>query len=1026
MYSFINSQARKQGILFIPEVPPGERTTTQARMISALCNIFTTNTDDNLRVAAIQEKLPGFNPDQDYAGQGVFYIHCPVGTPDNYPTLAAIHRIGRTVQSVPSRSAAPSDSRITTLSYIASLCETMREVGAWSVFNQDVVTAFIGSLFTPNGSRMQTSSNSTYTEYDEANVMQFFAAIVEATRGAATDFVPKRVMLRKSSLLAQAWRCEVVLSVMQNFNWQHLSFASTHALDVICASAKAVYEYTKLRGVRPDQPDHTIPMLGRNEAVQDAFRKYNNRICEALEQDESGNMDHAGPAFVMPDGFKVNVKMAYLIVKKIVRRRQELIDQGNHNSPCDGHFWMNNTASLPILKGNGNSKHIQLLAMLMDASAVVVNFAPVAIKSNMGTGWSIDYGDQHDDVSSNNTIYASIKTCMSCGAMSSGHRGEPNMYTNGDKMPGHETIINADTLKNKHACENCVGSVVFYVIDKNEWVGRQEFSQIETVVNRGPERVAARSFRISKDMGKALVPFYKSCKTCGSAAFNSSDIEKVDEKYRGLMTALSNGVMSDSPLGVACSTSIGRSAERGLTYRMNTRVGIWDSGVEMQVCHRCSNIGALYTDPKTGKLYSNIDSSPSAPDYGYKVPDPEGRWLQRCVGIEFETGPGSSNAKDKDAFLNERCSDGIHVWNIHGDGSLMGGACEITTPPVGGKAIPMAVDAMFALAKKAGFMIENRQAGMHVHTDITDLFEVMLPVRMKYGQGDKEAGKVYAKFANYMGTFGDAVSQISRQFVSSFRRHNQYCSGGFGIRSWSVSGSDPLATYQSKVGNGRQAMCLHMHNGYSKRTKVTYTFENRIWPSSNSKDYTLARTELTQRAVDIFCTLAIAFLKGEEGSEKSIKDWTNALIEVAPFVSMTDSGLYAPAFTVGIPDKVATLLSLSPQAVDALKKLHKRFFWITYYAHERGLSMDSAEIIEMRRQSLAQAGGQGNFSGIGRANEVAGIMLQKQIASTTRVMPLQDPSSLVMMDTIMSSGYCEPFATDESDLVSSALVQVKH
>ncbi len=1024
-----DSNGNNKGSLALAETPIGSRRavsrTIQDKIASVTSGVMNGNYE---RLISL---FPGVSIEHGCivpGSENMLYFQPRVSSED-YGTLCALNKILKFFAHIPARH---NQGDMSQADFLDKLSRLIERIGGWGIIDPSLIEFL-------RANTLSTGQQGHDQEYNDANRFRAMQIVQTQILNRMNEMPMTRKVIRRANVLARAWAAEACLAIFNNINASRLSAYSQQSFDIMTVAALAIKDYAHVRGSRLDNNERSTPALSQSDAVQRSFAAFNDRIRSIARQlihariNSTGAIDYSegGPAFEF-NGYRINVVMAYIIMDRVILRYQHNKAHGNTHAHMDGNFWPNDDRTLPIIMGSWNKKHEQTCILVQECARLIAKFHP--IPNTNGDGWTVDLGASHDDVSVNAGVNADIRVCTGCNAI--GRAQEGTLFAHGDTYMGGR--INYPSRPNACYCENCVPNRFVRVFDTGDWESRSETAQIEFVLHRstGERTSNARVGLSSMGFYRALERLSETCATCGSRVYDSAKMSAYidnegNAERQALIRSMANGIPLNSDLGGRIYLSAGRSpSSENYNMRLNYKAEVHDSGNPTVVCPRCCNLNALYQDPNTGLYYSSIDNSPMAPEYGYKVPDPSGRFSSRCLGIEFETGPGSSNVNGKDEFLNERCSDPYHVWNIHSDGSLMGGACEITTPPVAGLAIVKAVDAMFELAKKYGFSIENRQAGMHIHCDTTDLFEAMMPYRNEWLKNRESTNTIYHRFCKAYGKFGDALAQISRQFVSAYRRHNQYCSGGFGIRSWSVPSGDPMSAHESTVGGGRQAVCVHMHNGYSKRSKVTYTLENRIWPSSNSKEYTLARAELTQRSVDRFIELAMPFLqqRGDERAEayRALMEYVDAMSSVAPFTR----DRLPLAQIVRIPDLVCDLIGMSSEGKAALIKLHRRFFYISYYAHEHGLTMNSPEIIAMRDESLHNSGAsEAVFSSLLCAEEVAGIMAQKgfgNIRNQVSRTPLATPDAIVMMDTTMSSTAHQPIVTDQSDLCGDAPLSRTH
>lgn len=589
-----------------------------------------------------------------------------------------------------------------------------------------------------------------------------------------------------------------------------------------------------------------------------------------------------------------------------------------------------------------NRRELQdFITKMVDASTVWLEaFPPMAFGLDGDTSFQVDTSTlpRTPVLTGNITYNASIRQCGNCGTRLTSSNNVVAGATLLDGLPPVDQGL-VDEIGGG-VCRSCFEARVRYAIDTQVWT--------TTCIDPMPVTLRTPGSPSLRHTGNMFLMRPVSdrvrCLRCGGTIYSDASlVGSVYDPANRERVIRELVLLGEAPEG---------SLEQGAALQAPRAIEVYSGAGCTTGCHLCLNPASLYQGAD-GRLYASIEESPYSAAYGYTTEDPSGRFLPRLLGIEFETGIGSARRSSQlSDELNAACSDGLHVWHIHGDGSLMEGACEIVTPPVGGGVIPLAVSAMYAVARKYHFNIENIRAGMHMHTDISDFFEVILPLRREF-QGLRDEGRVasdHPKFSLYMsitkafGEFADYIATVSRAFVSLNRRSNQYCGGGFGVRSWSPRdnfNSDPLfASYHNSEG-GRQAVCIHHHPGYARRKKHTYTLENRLWPSTNRPDYVLARAELSQRMVDTLVKAAIASF--EAGSPDPIRELVNR------FYAIKHATLPQ---RMSFIDNLAGLFGLSAATVATLREIHKRFWWVSYHAHENGLALNSPEIMALVQKSL--------------------------------------------------------------------------
>jgi hypothetical protein len=119
------------------------------------------------------------------------------------------------------------------------------------------------------------------------------------------------------------------------------------------------------------------------------------------------------------------------------------------------------------------------------------------------------------------------------------------------------------------------------------------------------------------------------------------------------------------------------------------------------------------------------------------------------------------------------------------------------------------------------------------------------------------------------------------------------------------------------------------------------------------------------------------------------------------------------------------LFGLSDETKAALDAIHRRYFYISYYAHEHNLSMGSPEITNLVKESLRSVGINDRTVDDPMAyTELAGILAAKGLSSPTVPDTLRVLHHTMNMDTTIASLACDPMATDASDLSSAAPLSI--
>lgn len=360
-----------------------------------------------------------------------------------------------------------------------------------------------------------------------------------------------------------------------------------------------------------------------------------------------------------------------------------------------------------------------------------------------------------------------------------------------------------------------------------------------------------------------------------------------------------------------------------------------------------------------GVYYANIDASPNAPSIYLSHDQRSERFLDRAVGIEFETGSGfrNSNTHKGEQFMEMMTSRGVSTqfasWAIKTDGSLCSGAVEIVSPPMKGHAIGEGIKAYYEVAKELRFAVENYAAGGHIHVESTDLFGVIQAAHSMCG-----GTNFNRETARILGFGMSAMLGTAREFVSRRRRNHHYCSGNPGVRYTSplldqIGISDGNAHFRDGIAlagggdqNGRHGMEIqHRHSvqgggsmGGTVRNARNYTLEFRIWPSSSSPMRVMARAELSQKLVEWFYQIIRPSFQevatsGQTFSADDVSRMMSKIRELSdllPGAAGRISGIERVRRRKVLVDRITTLLGLSDECSKVLRSIHMQFFSPTY------------------------------------------------------------------------------------------------
>lgn len=315
---------------------------------------------------------------------------------------------------------------------------------------------------------------------------------------------------------------------------------------------------------------------------------------------------------------------------------------------------------------------------------------------------------------------------------------------------------------------------------------------------------------------------------------------------------------------------------------------------------------------------------------------------KRTVGIEFET---QENAKQY-PFTNE-LKDKLKRWGIHSDGSLPDDALEFVSNPISGHIILNEVIDFYELCDKYGVQIQGDSAGMHVHVNAHELFDI-IGKHQGMTWGNATANEIRtrlniqgsliintSKRTNEYGTtiythyytrandnfvdeiqhsdipeevmimFGNAFVNLTRCFIGKKRALNNYCSSPFAFRD---KGSKPKELKKTNTVS-YPAIAVRSYK----------TFEFRLFPSTGSRNYALARIELSQKLVEHMVKLMTEQKSWDCISPIVMPDMYK-FFELCASANLQDSVL-----PINIVDKLGDMIGLSDECQSSLQRIYQRF-----------------------------------------------------------------------------------------------------
>jgi hypothetical protein len=361
-------------------------------------------------------------------------------------------------------------------------------------------------------------------------------------------------------------------------------------------------------------------------------------------------------------------------------------------------------------------------------------------------------------------------------------------------------------------------------------------------------------------------------------------------------------------------------------YRLQ-RHSLQDECGDPVICYYCheDNYGEC-DDCGDYVNYDRHSCSPPSRDFtcnassDHSVGDTTLQFGQRTIGIEFETGSGARNYDFQSKFASK-----FPKWGVHEDGSLGDDALEFVTNPIGGHYIQNQVLEFYKLCNDWGVETQDKSAGMHIHIGCADIYELIGGHQNKtWTDGSANdlverhimAGSLesrgsdcpYEKIASgeVKIMMGNAFVNITRCFINKSRSVNNYCRSPFGFRD-----------------KGSKSEVL------KKTTDYTYpaialrnlkTMEFRLYPSTTSVNYALARIELSQKLVEF---MALNMVKYQDAYAQGITE--TAMPDVFKMLHLSSMINHADeVYPINMVDKLGDMIGLSTEARTHLQFLYTR------------------------------------------------------------------------------------------------------
>ena len=339
--------------------------------------------------------------------------------------------------------------------------------------------------------------------------------------------------------------------------------------------------------------------------------------------------------------------------------------------------------------------------------------------------------------------------------------------------------------------------------------------------------------------------------------------------------------------------------------------------------------------------YCNMDNHSCSPQYDdftrnasgiYSVGDTTLQFGQRTIGVEFETGSGARDYNFQKAF-----SSAFPKWGVHEDGSLGDDALEFVTNPLGGHHIQNEVLQFYKMCGDYGVETQDKSAGMHIHIGCSDIYELIGGHQNKtWTEGSANdlverhimSGSLESqgsdcpyvrvdsdevKLINHsdvpeetMVMMGNAFVNIARCFINKTRSLNTYCRSPFGFRD-----------------KGSKSEVLKKTNDYTYPAiamRNLKTMEFRLYPSTTSVNYALARIELSQKLVEY---MALSMVKYQDAYAQGITE--TSMPDVFKLLRLSSVINHAnQSYPTNMVDKLGDMIGLSTEARTHLHFLYNR------------------------------------------------------------------------------------------------------
>jgi hypothetical protein len=273
------------------------------------------------------------------------------------------------------------------------------------------------------------------------------------------------------------------------------------------------------------------------------------------------------------------------------------------------------------------------------------------------------------------------------------------------------------------------------------------------------------------------------------------------------------------------------------------------------------------------------------------------------VGIEFEHAPVRPHLPVVETSLFKHIitqPGNVDLMTNHSDGSIaqMSGytSSEIVTFPSSGDRLNHVISEFYRPFAEGAFSPgpEHPSCGFHVHVGSRFLFKIKGGVRTR---------DLTLEFRRAAKALLAGINKMCREYISSTRRANSFCSSLPGVRDkdMRLSGADTMVE-------------VYGCNGYpSVAVRTLGTIEFRLWPSSNSIRNTKARVELSQKLINYY---DFCFMDADGGlclDQTRIKELS------------TLQGLCRGGERKKLAQALGDLLTLSPEAVATLEAMSDRF-----------------------------------------------------------------------------------------------------